>query len=71
MKNLLDINKNQIKPTIQAMKSIKVTKGKLKQIAVIKWFINVVNRKKTPIINIRNTRNGNNNNSRKKITVNN
>lgn len=50
---------------------MKVTKGKLKQIAVIKWFINMVNRKKTPIINIRNTRNGNNNNSRKKMTVNN
>ena len=53
------------------MKSIKMTKGKLKQIVVIKWFINIVKKKKTPIMSIGNTRNDNNNNSRRKITVNN
>ena len=39
---LLDINKNQIKETVPVMESIKVTKGKLKQIIVIKWFISLV-----------------------------
>ena len=31
---------------------MKVTKGKLKQIVVIKWFINLIKKKGTPIMNI-------------------
>ena len=36
------------------MESIKVTKGKVKQIA-IKWFINLIKKKKAPIMNISGT----------------
>ena len=43
------------------MESIKVTKGKIKKVVVIKWFVNNEY--------IRNTRNDSNNNRRKKITV--
>ena len=34
------------------MESIKVTKGKVKKIVVIKWFINLVKEKETPTMNI-------------------
>ena len=43
------------------MESIKVTKGKIKKVVVIKWFVNNEY--------IRNTRNDSNNNRRTKITV--
>ena len=52
------------------MESIKVTKGKVKQIVLIKWFINLVKENETSIMsNIWNTRYDSNNNTRKKITV--
>ena len=52
------------------MESIKVTKGKVKQIVLIKWFINLVKENETLIMsNIWNTRYDSNNNTRKKITV--
>ena len=37
------------------MESIKVTKGKMKKVVVIKWFINLVAAKETPIMNISGT----------------
>ena len=37
------------------MESIKVTKDKVKKIAVIKWFINLVKEKEHPIMNISGT----------------
>ena len=37
------------------MESIKVTKGKVKQIIVRKWFINLVKKRETPIMNISGT----------------
>ena len=37
------------------MEPIKVTKGKVKKVVVIKWFINLVKEKETPIMNISET----------------
>ena len=37
------------------MESIKVTKGKVKQVVVIKWFINLVKKKETLIMNMSGT----------------
>ena len=37
------------------MESIKVTKGKVKKVVVIKWFSNLVKEKETRIMNISGT----------------
>ena len=44
------------------MESIKVTKGKVKRMVVIKWFINLVKEKETPTTNIFSKGKGNPNN---------
>ena len=42
IEKLLDIHKKQIKITVPVMESIKVTKDKLKQVIVKKWFVSLV-----------------------------
>ena len=51
------------------MESIKVTKGKVKKILVIKCFINLAKEKETQKWTYQNTHNDCSNNMRKKITI--
>ena len=49
IEKLLDINKIEQKIAVLVMESMKVTKGKVKKVVAIKWFIN---ENETPIMNI-------------------
>ena len=49
------IKNKKIKKLSQVIESIKVTKIKMKEIVLIKWFINLVKEKETSIMNISGT----------------